>query len=364
MKKAYILASKYLNYDGNNIAIGGVETYISKLVKILIEMDFFPIIIQYSNYNFSKLYEKYNIIGLKTKSKKKLYKYVEKIADFKEDLLIFSTDYMNVKNKFLRSITIQHGIAWDYSNKKIKNVNLNIIINSIKSIYRIKRTNYSKFIIAVDYNYVNWLRAQTQKNYDNIYVIPNFVEIKNIEKRNNNNKINIMFARRFEKYRGTRLFAESIKEILNIRNNVYVSFAGEGSDSMYLKNFFKNEERVNFFQYNANLSLEIHKNYDIAVVPSLASEGTTLSILEAMAAKCAVIATNVGGITNIILDNYNGIIVNPNKDELINAILTLVDNEKIRDKISKNAFLTVKESFSYTLWREKWFKILNKIINS
>ncbi|WP_420491566.1 glycosyltransferase [Neobacillus drentensis] len=53
---------------------------------------------------------------------------------------------------------------------------------------------------------------------------------------------------------------------------------------------------------------------------NLGSEGTSLSLLEAMAAKCAEIATNVGGMTNIILDNYNGLIINPDESELYLAL--------------------------------------------
>ena len=100
-------------------------------------------------------------------------------------------------------------------------------------------------------------------------------------------------------------------------------------------------------------------------VPTVGSEGTSLSLLEAMSAQCAVIASNVGGMTNIILDNYNGLLVNAgDSDDLYKAIKKLLDYPEDRERLSAKAYETVKQAFSYEKWAEKWKEVLSTFIET
>lgn len=58
--------------------------------------------------------------------------------------------------------------------------------------------------------------------------------------------------------------------------------------------------------------------------------GTSLSLFEAMVARCAIVCTNVGGTTNIVLDGFNGFMVRPVADEIREAIEELIINQKKR----------------------------------
>ena len=81
-----------------------------------------------------------------------------------------------------------------------------------------------------------------------------------------------------------------------------------------------------------------------------------------MSAQCAVIASNVGGMTNIILDNYNGLMVNAgDAEDLYLAIKRLLDNIDDRRRLSLKAYETVKLAFSYERWVEKWTQVLNSV---
>ncbi len=118
---------------------------------------------------------------------------------------------------------------------------------------------------------------------------------------------------------------------------------------------FKN---VSFITYKSDESLSVHADKHIAVVPTLGSEGTSLSLLEAMASHCAVICTNVGGMTNIIIDRYNGLMINPNTEELYDAMKKAILDAKLRNRLAINAYNSVKEGFSFELWCEKWKSVL------
>ena len=81
---------------------------------------------------------------------------------------------------------------------------------------------------------------------------------------------------------------------------------------------------------------------DIAVFPSR-YEPFGMMVLEAMALKKPIIATNVGGIKEIIQNYGNGILVNPNVNEISKAIINLLKNDKLRGMLSIKAYETSKK---------------------
>jgi len=84
---------------------------------------------------------------------------------------------------------------------------------------------------------------------------------------------------------------------------------------------------------------------DIFVLPSL-REGLPLAILEAMACGKPVIATNVGGIPEVLKDGENGILVSPKDPEaLYRAMNELLDNRKKREKMGRKGKRVCDESF-------------------
>lgn len=286
--------------------------------------------------------------------------------DRENDLLIFTTDSRIQKSNVRKSISIQHGICWDIPRHEKFSPFLNSIYTfnrsrqAFKILERIRKVNN---IVCVDYNFVNWYRAVAAYEAVKLHVIPNFTEIAPVVEKPGD-RINLIFARRFEIYRGTRIFANAISRILNEYNNVYVTVAGSGPDEGYLKEkLFPFGERVVFTRYMSGEALKIHADKHIAVVPTVGSEGTSLSLLEAMSSQCAVVCTNVGGMTNIVIDGYNGLMVSPNENALFEAVSKLVSDSKMRERLATRAYETVKEGFSYDKWKASWKKLLEAVLN-
>jgi glycosyltransferase involved in cell wall biosynthesis len=368
MNKVYILYRSFFDMKGKEHTVGGIQTYIRQLIEVIKKNNSIPIIVQFADCNFHKKFKEVDVFGVDVKNVSKtseksnvLIEYVKK--DFNHnDVLLFASDDIFVPSFTDRVITIQHGITWDKPLSKKKFLTLEFLKKNINSYKRLRRLKKLKTLICVDHNFVNWYRTQVCLVDKNLYVIPNSTKIKKKSLLlKNNNKIKIIFARRFQIYRGTRLFAITIKRILDKYENISVTFAGTGPDEGYLKNMFSDYSNVNFITYKSEESLNIHEEFDIAVVPTLGSEGTSLSLIEAMASKCAVVATNVGGITNIILDNYNGLLVNPTEKQFYEALEKLVVDEQFRKNISENAYQTVLHAFNIDLWEEKWLKVFKNI---
>jgi glycosyltransferase involved in cell wall biosynthesis len=85
---------------------------------------------------------------------------------------------------------------------------------------------------------------------------------------------------------------------------------------------------------------------DVYVLSSM-REGFPVSLIEAMAAGCAVAAARVGGIPDAIVDGVNGVLVNPgDAAELARAIENLVRDGELRERLGAAALDDVRKRFS------------------
>jgi glycosyltransferase involved in cell wall biosynthesis len=141
--------------------------------------------------------------------------------------------------------------------------------------------------------------------------------------------------------------------------------------------FFKDEDRQPHLQYLQDYGLreravitgkippdrmaDYLQLIDILVFPSLFSEGCPLSMLEAMALKKAVIGSRAGAIPEIIRDHENGLLVNPgSSEEIAHAIVELVKNPALRERLAENAAQTVSAMTPEREFRE-WMEVYDLV---
>lgn len=103
---------------------------------------------------------------------------------------------------------------------------------------------------------------------------------------------------------------------------------------------------------------------DVFVLPSL-SEGHSLALLEAMQAGKPVVATRVGGNTELVCDGETGILV-PSKDPdaLTEALHRLLDNRAMRDAFGLQAMRRVQKQFSSSLMAEGYKCLYDDLLGS
>ena len=365
--RAHIIYN-YLKPDGSGISIGGVQTYLTNLIPLLKDSGYAITVYQRATEDFHLEYDNYDVYGIKDGSKdyqkmlKMLTSFVFQHINPSSDLLIYGTDFLIKKYAPCRSIAIQHGIAWDVPFNQCSHWRyFRHFLGKCKDAwYTIQRISKVDQLVCVDYNFVNWHRAISPYPKTKHIVIPNFSVIPSSIPEKNNKIVHIIFARRLFTYRGTRLFANVAERLLNKYHDIKITIAGTGPDEKYIQQKLSKYTQVEFCTYNNDESLSIHADKDIAVVPTLGSEGTSLSLLEAMASGCAVVCTNVGGMTNIILDGYNGYIINPEEEALYAAMTSLIENKDTRKMLQLNAYNTVSHAFSLEKWQKKWLQVINQ----
>ena len=364
----------FLNENGDGRHIGGIETYIATLCSLLKKMRIPVRVVQKSSIGFfQKDLEDGNtkVVGVPVRHGG--VRMWTELVDYallnrnKSDkiLTIIGNDVAIPSYKIPNSICIQHGIGFDVEiNKKGFSSRLgSFLLQTAKAYYRIRRIENVDEVVCVDYNYINWFRTQVPNSKVCFTPILNFTKINTNSIVRDDSIIKIVFARRFFGYRGTRLFSESIQLLLMKYNNIDVTFAGDGPDEEYLKDKFSHYKNVHFTKYKADESLKFHEQFHIAVVPSIASEGSSLSLLEAMSSRCAVVCTYIGGMSNVIINNYNGLMVSPNVRELSTAIEKLIVDKELRERVAAEGFNTVKTAFSLERWENQWKEVIGRRIN-
>lgn len=210
-------------------------------------------------------------------------------------------------------------------------------------------------IITVSNQYVNISQYLT-KYREKIWCIPNginleeFYPIGNIEEMKTKIDIDgkkiILFLGSLYPIKGPDILLNAIPDVIKHNNNVIFVIAGDGNKQFYvnLANELNVSKYVRFTGYlNNNEKLNYLKISDVFVLPSR-MESFGIVNLEAMASSLPVIATNVGGVSDLIQDKINGLLIPPNDHiTLSNSIVELLKNDRMRNelgqmgkKISKN----------------------------
>lgn len=374
------ICSPIYDFNTNSFTIGGIQTYIYNLAEAFIKYSYDVTILM-----FKEEYQKYkeakvnNIVIKQIPGKKifgvfsmqKTFNYIYNEYNSMNSLFIIDTDQRDIRSKANNVITIQHGVAFDIPGDMIKgiwgkNAHLQKLNKLLRCLKNLSRLNHTKNSVLVDYNYFNWYRTLgTIKT--NVRVILNFssgnISREELIKKQSNIKtpLNIIFARRFVDYRGTIVFKKVIERLFKEGYDFNVTFAGTGPLLSTIKEYSEKEPRISVTSFDSKKSIDVHKLFDIAVVPTLFSEGTSLSLCEAMCAGCVPVATYVGGMSNMIINRYNGFLCYPSEESLYECMKEVLSLDKLKlIEISNNAYNVGVSSFSRLIWEKEWVDFIKK----
>jgi len=177
--------------------------------------------------------------------------------------------------------------------------------------------------------------------------------------------IKIGFIGRVVKDKGVFELLEAFKLIKQKQRNIELKIAGDGKALIQLQNKARELEFSKDIKFYGEVSLSelFYKEIDILVLPSI-SEGLPVTILEGMASGVIIVASNVGGITEVIKNEHNGLLINgSNPDEITNAIEKLVINPLLCKELMSRANKTVK-NFSDKKFAEEFYSTVNIIIKN
>lgn len=204
-----------------------------------------------------------------------------------------------------------------------------------------------------------FLRYTTKDSFHTgakIEVIPNFVDTERFAP-NRNEVTRKRFAPRCEK---VIAHASNFRPVKNVRNVIEVFdrvrrktpacllMIGDGPERVVAENLVRSlgiESKVNFLGNQENME-DLLPIAEVFLLPS-EHEGFGLAALEAMSTETAVVATNVGGLTEVIEDGKSGFLTDPTDVDAMTDIVTrLLADEKLRLDVGKKGRETVLRDFT------------------
>jgi glycosyltransferase involved in cell wall biosynthesis len=353
MKIAYILTSFSGDFEKPN---GGVEVAAINLIYGILERDnqskiylLFPNVNQIIenlplgvtavpvNSRFKKVWtHNYPFIGIN--------RFIEKeILNINPDIIHVQAApgfYRNIDKR--KTFLTLHGVPYIDSsfNKRFAN-KLKYFIT--KQIFLRDTKRYKNIIFLVNYSY-SLIKTNIDKNA-NVFFIPNPVINYKSESLQSRNEIPVLFfsgiLRPLKNIEGLILASHYLK---NRGLKFQLQFAGNFYFEAYerkIKSLIKEydlEDNIEFLgQLNSNEIKEYINNIDVNLLPSF-QEVCPMSIIEAMILGKPSIASSIGGIPEMIFNNYNGYLIPVgNAEELANKISTILKPE-IYNSMSNHCF--------------------------
>lgn len=198
-------------------------------------------------------------------------------------------------------------------------------------------------------------------------------EIDNFRTQNFNatqDEIIIGLVGRISRWKGQQILLNSFEELSKNNKNIKLVYVGSPPPNQeiflqYLKQQIKEKQltdKVTILPFRHDISTVWHC-IDIAVVPSTEPEPFGLVAIEAMFAKKPVIGSNHGGLTEIVINNETGFLVEPNNQkQLSEALQELITNQKLREQFGNAGLQRAKSEFSVDKYVSSIENLFDKIL--
>jgi len=162
------------------------------------------------------------------------------------------------------------------------------------------------------------------------------------EKKDRQEEFRVLYAGRLVPEKGVEVLIRAFKKIASLK--IRLTIVGEGALESYLKRLVQNDNRIQFLgKFSWERLKELYKSSDITVVPSVYYEILGNVVLESMAHGTGVIASNIGGIPELIQNGQNGYLFKAGDVDGLRAILEkLINNPAQVAAIGDNAFKTAR----------------------
>lgn len=206
-----------------------------------------------------------------------------------------------------------------------------------------------KFQYQKIYNGTETNKSETKLERNKIKLAKNcfvFINVANLHQIKNHN-----------------LLIAAFSVVTKINKKCFLLIIGDG----ILKNEIKKQiDHLNIKKYCKIISdcqnPEKYLRISDCFVLTSKSEGLPISILEAMRERVPVIATNVGGISEIITDKKNGFLIPSNNVKELTKLMKKIStmSKADRQEISRNGYQTLREKFSLRNMIESYYKLYTK----
>ncbi len=154
---------------------------------------------------------------------------------------------------------------------------------------------------------------------------------------------------RMDRMKGTRFLVQAFALLARGNDSVELMLVGDGPERGNIEQLVRElgiaDQVIMTGHYQGDVN-ELIATFDVYAFPSL-WEGLPYSLIEAMRLGRAIVATDVGGVSEAIIHASSGLLVRPESaDELFAALSSLIDDERLRESLGAAARARFEREFS------------------
>ena len=354
------LTNRLLDWETREPHFGGGERYCVTLSMFLRELGFDVTLYQSGNSAFEGEYRGFKVIALPAGEQLSEFHpgvcnaFYEASADY--DHVIYNLpNYASGKVRE-DGILICHGIWFDHDNYPPPTTfrTPEWFAHLYASFSHIRK------VVSVDTNSISVIRALWPELAARMTYLPNWVDTTIFRPAigRRSKEITVLIPRRSDVNRGSGILREILERIPYDCRFLWVG-GGDEKDTETVRAAARRDPRLKLFSASFEEMPLYYSQADICVIPSIASEGTSLACLEGMASGCAIVATNIGGLPDLIQDGISGLLVDPNPDRIAAAINHLIEQPEERAHLAKTG-MEVAGQFMLEKWKERWTEVLRQ----
>ena len=367
-KKVALLTTNFFHPKGDRIIMGAAERYQVDLCRLLRDLGYIVEVWQIGD-NWTKEFDGIKIRGLPV-SKTEYNTFPELNMAFYENSMSFDYALYFILSLAYplageKSIGISHGVYWDWPGFDVANGKQENRQEWLRRM-SIALTGPQK-LVSVDTNTINYFNATLPGLYHKWEYIPNYVDTELFhppeETNSANDKIRILFPRRMVPVRGVNETMRAAEILTEKYPQLEFHFCGRGHDDtveMLMSQWADKHERCYYYWKPFEMMPEIYQQADIVLVPSRSTEGTSLAALEAMSCGKPVIVGYAGGLSNLVLQDYNGYLIKPTVENLVASIEELLHDPNKR-KVMGQRGREIALSFDKKKWLANWATVLSAV---
>ena len=200
-----------------------------------------------------------------------------------------------------------------------------------------------------------------------VRVIENGIALPdNSRERSTGEEIRLLCTGRADKQKGFQTAIRAVAEIDDMPLHLDIIGTGPYLDDLKkISRDLRTDERVTFHGRVTDDELNLaYSSADIYLIPTTRYEGLPLALLEAMAHGIPTISSEIGGNSDVITHNHDGIFIKPgNLSELISAIRRLGNDQQERRRISQAARATTERRFDKERMIDETLQTLESLTN-
>jgi glycosyltransferase involved in cell wall biosynthesis len=286
-----------------------------------------------------------------------------------------------IKNPFIHTI---HGVLADeyeqakkYGYPSVRGKLANYFMHSLAKLE--EETAHNATLIVTISNYsLEKIQKHYHVNKSKVRIVPNGVDVEKFKPASNLKESRrkfglgdepcVLFVGSLIPRKGLSFLVEAAKKIVKEKADTKFLIVGDGPIKKQLTYSLKAANLLGNFLFLGNLKDDmlpaVYSYADVFVLPSI-QEGQGIVLLEAQASGKPVVAFEVGGINEAVQNEETGLLVERGSiDGLADALLKLLGDRGLREKLGVNGRRFVTENFTWDICAQRMFNVYREVLTN